>query len=301
LANDSARIDPTRPDAITLVSFAIMVVLVAGNVVAVRLSNRELPPFWGAGTRFAAASFLFFLYVWIRRIPLPGGADLRVTVLYGLLQFGIGFGLAYWSLQEVPAGLASVILASIPLFTYLFAFTLRLEPLRLQGLAGSILALAGIAVMFWERAGKTIPPAYLLAAVGFSAVFALGPVVVKASRPVHLAARNAIGMAVGTVVLLAASLISQEPALIPRDAATWATYIYLVLAGSVGLFGLLLFVLERWTASALSYQTVLSPIVAIALSAWLLDEPVSGGLVLGGALVLSGVYFGTRPQATRDL
>ena len=41
-----------------------------------------------------------------------------------------------------------------------------------------------------------------------------------------------------------------------------------------------------------SYQTVLSPLVTIVLSAWLLDEPLTGGLFLGGSLVIAGVYAG---------
>jgi drug/metabolite transporter (DMT)-like permease len=55
---------------------------------------------------------------------------------------------------------------------------------------------------------------------------------------------------------------------------------------------MMLFVLSHWTATALSYQTVLSPLVAIALSAWLLDEPLTGGLFLGSILVIAGVTLG---------
>jgi drug/metabolite transporter (DMT)-like permease len=79
---------------------------------------------------------------------------------------------------------------------------------------------------------------------------------------------------------------------IPRQPATWAAQLYLIVPGSVGLFGLLLYLLARWTASAVSYQAVLSPPVAVALSWWLLGEQPSSGLFLGGALVLIGVYFG---------
>ncbi len=40
------------PDALTLAAFAVAVTLGGGNLLAVRVSNRELPPFWGAGLRF---------------------------------------------------------------------------------------------------------------------------------------------------------------------------------------------------------------------------------------------------------
>jgi drug/metabolite transporter (DMT)-like permease len=267
-------------------------VLIAGNVVAIRFTNRELPPFWGAGTRFAVASTLFFVYVLIRHLSLPRGRGLVGSLLFGALQFGIGFALGYWALLEVPAGLASVILASVPLFTLLFAFAARLEPLRVRGVVGSLAAMGGIAFMFGERAGKDIPPAFLLAAVATAACFALVPVVVKLFPQVHLATMNAVGMLTGALMLLGLSLAFSEAAVIPKDPVTWAAQLYLVLPGSIGVFVLFLFLLKRWTASRVSYQTVLTPVVVIGLSSWLLGEPLTGGLFLGGTLVIVGVYVG---------
>lgn len=49
----------------------------------------------------------------------------------------------------------------------------------------------------------------------------------------------------------------------------------------------------RWFAS---YEAALIPFVTVVLSAWLDHEPVGAGLVLGGLLVLTGVYVGAlRP------
>jgi drug/metabolite transporter (DMT)-like permease len=67
---------------------------------------------------------------------------------------------------------------------------------------------------------------------------------------------------------------------------------YLVTLGSVAVFLLYLFVLRNWAASRAAYSFVLIPIVTVALSAWLDDEPVEAGLLVGGALELGGVYVG---------
>ena len=65
--------------------------------------------------------------------------------------------------------------------------------------------------------------------------------------------------------------------------------------GSVG-FLLYLVVLRYWAASRASYGFVIMPFVTVLLSAWLDSEPVGVGLVLGGLLVLAGVYVGAlRP------
>ncbi|HEX9796066.1 MAG TPA: EamA family transporter [Anaerolineales bacterium] len=283
----------TRPDAMTLLAFAGMTTLVAGNFVAVRFSNFGLPPFWGAGLRFGAAALLFLGYMWLRSVPWPDRRGLVTVLAYGVFQFGAGYALVYWGLQRVPAGLASVIIATAPLFTILFTALLGLEKPTWRGLAGALIGLAGVAYLYWERAGVDIPPAYLVATVAAAVCFCLGPVVVKRFGRAHPAATNGIAMLVGATILFPMSMLAGEPAGLPQDASTWLALVYLVLLGSVGLFALLLYSLERWTATAVSYQVVISPVLAFALSAWLLDEPLTSGLLVGGLLVLVGVYLGT--------
>ena len=122
----------------------------------------------------------------------------------------------------------------------------------------------------------------------------------KAFPEVHPAARNAIAMAVGAVMLLVLMPLFGESFAIPEAASTWTAQIYLVSFGTVGVFALYLFVLSRWTASATSYEFVLAPLVGIALAAWLLDEPVTPTFLIGSVLVVVGVYFGAlRPATSR--
>src|SRR2546423_3705029 len=94
----------SRPDRATLAAFAVLVILVGANFVAIRFSNRELAPLWGAGTRFAMAAVLFMGIVAVRRIALPHGAALAGALLFGLLDIAAFFALSYWGLVRVPAG-----------------------------------------------------------------------------------------------------------------------------------------------------------------------------------------------------
>ncbi len=298
-AGEPVNKESTRPDAATWLAFTTLVFLVAANVVAVKFSNRELAPFWGAAARFSAASVLFLVYAFIRRLPLPRGRALAGVLLFGILQFGLGFALAYWALQQLPASVGSVILASIPLFTLMFAFLTRIERFYIRGFLGALVSIAGIAVMFGESVGTEVPIPYLAAGLATAMVFALAAVVVKSFPKVHLATMNGLGMLIGSIILVILSLVNNEPRIIPGSPTTWAAFLYLVLPGSVGLFGLLLFILKRWTATAVSYQTVLSPIVAIALSYWLLGEPLTNGLYLGSILVIAGVYIGVLASDRR--
>jgi drug/metabolite transporter (DMT)-like permease len=95
------------PDRLTLAAFAAVVVIGGSNFVAVRFSNQELPPFFGAGLRFAAATLLFLAVVVLRGIPLPRGQALLGTLLYGLLAFAGAYAFAFglsWSYRPESPG-----------------------------------------------------------------------------------------------------------------------------------------------------------------------------------------------------
>lgn len=108
-----------RLDGITLLLFAGCVVLAAGNFIAVRYSNRELEPMWGAGLRFALAAVIFTVIAGLSRAKVPRGRDRTLTLVYGLLNFGVFYALMYWSLLHLTAGTATVVTASVPLLTLL--------------------------------------------------------------------------------------------------------------------------------------------------------------------------------------
>jgi drug/metabolite transporter (DMT)-like permease len=282
-----------EPEPTTLAAFALLVVLAGGNAPAIRYvscDGCELDPFWGAAIRFAVAGAIFAAVRAWRGLP-PGRA-LAGATLFGALQFGAGFAFVYLGLVHAPAGLTQVLLACVPLFTFALALVQRQERFRLEGLVGATLAAAGIAVVFGSGFDTGVPLSSMLATLAGAVCWAEALVVVKASPGVHPAAMNAVAMAVGAVILLALSVLSDEAHALPEEASTLTAQAYLVFAGSLGVFWLYVFVAQRWSASAASYQLVLIPLVTVVVSAWLQDESITPAFAAGSALVLLGVYIG---------
>lgn len=285
-------------DRVTLLAFIAMVVGIAGNVVSVRYIAREgdLDPLWAAASRFLLATVIFVVIAGAVRAPYPRGRALLGAVLYGGLSIGAFFGFVYWGLQEAPAGMAGVFLATSPLATFLFAIAHGVERFRWDSMIGGAIVVAGTAVVFSAGLGEGIPGLSLLAILAAAVCAAEGAVVVKTFPHVHPAARNAIGMGTGTIILFALMPVFGGSFSLPSAGSTWVAQTYLVTLGTVGVFGLYLFILGRWTASAVSYEFVAAPIVAIALGAWLFDEPITAMFGLGSVFVLLGVYLGAiRP------
>jgi drug/metabolite transporter (DMT)-like permease len=279
-------------DRATLAAFVASSVLAGGNAVAIRFSNRELDPLWGASLRFLLAAALLLGLMAALRLAVPRGRAFAGAVVFGLLQFGATYALAYYALVELHAGFGQILLALVPLMTVLLATTQRQEGFRLTALGGALLALAGVIVMSSAALEGSLPLTSVLAAVGSALCFAEAAVLVRWFPPVHPVTMNAVGMTAGAVGLLVAAVIAGDSLELPSRSATWSAVVYLVTFGSIGVFLLYLFVLGRWAASRAAYTFVLIPIVAVVLSAWLDDEPVGVGLLLGGALVLVGVYVG---------
>lgn len=258
----------------------------------VRLSNRGLPPFFGAGTRFLAASVLLFGWVLGRKLPLPTRRELPGTLLFGLLGFAGFFAFGYWGLVYLPAGIAGTLAASVPLLTLFFAAAQGLERITLRGVAGGTIAMAGIAVMLGAPAAAGVALGPVLSILAAAACDAEANVVVKKLPLGNPVSTNAVGMLAGSLILLALSAVTRESWALPPDAATWWALAYLVTFGSVALFVLFLWTIKRWTASGMSYMFVLMPLVATVLAIFILDEPVTASAAAGGLLVLAGVFVG---------
>src|SRR4029079_12407634 len=211
--------------------------------------------------RCRPAGALFFAAMAMSRIPIPRGASLRGAAVYGALNFGAGYAFGYYGLVDTPAGTAAVILATVPLFTLGLVAPHCQEPFRVRGLIGGLIALAGIGLVFREQLSANVPMFSLLAMLANALVAAEAGVIAKGMPRMHPSATNAVGVLIGGVLLLVLSLAVGEKQALPRSSETWAALLYLSIIGSIGLFGLFLAMLRRWTASASSYALVVMPLV----------------------------------------
>jgi drug/metabolite transporter (DMT)-like permease len=282
----------TGPDRATLAAFGGVVLFGGLNTIAVKQSVAELDPFWGAGFRFLLAGVVLAGLAVVGRRPFPRGRGLWGAALYGLIGFAAAFGLIYPGLRDVQAGTGAVVIALSPLATYGLAVAQRQEAFRIQSLVGALLALAGIAIVFVEEMSLAVPLGSLaLIFVGMLCLSEAGVIVKRIPRSDPLST-NAVAMLTAAVVLIAASLVAGESTTLPTRPETWLAVGYIVVLGSVVMFTLYLFGIARWTASGMSYSTLLLPFVSVAFATFLTGERFSLTFVIGGVVMLAGVYLG---------
>lgn len=282
-----------------LALFTIWIVW-GSTYLAIRVVVREMPPFAAASLRFlsaglAMAAIAFFVE---RSGGWPGRRQLLDYSLIGLLFLGFGNGLVMWSEQRIPSGIAALMVATVPLWiTFLDglrpggqAWTLRVWLGTLIGLFGVFLV-ARPAGGAWSGHGAGIA-ALQVATISWT-LGALYSQSVPRKLPVLTAA--AVEMLAGSLVLAFESALLREDWGLVRAASTgaWLGLVYLAIFGSLVGFTAFSYCLNVLPASTVGTYAYVNPVVAVALGALVLGEPISGGLVTGGALILTGVVVTT--------
>jgi drug/metabolite transporter (DMT)-like permease len=281
-----------------LIAFAAFVVLAGANAAAVKAVLGEMPPFWAAGLRFVVAGALLLAVMVIQRRPVPRGDRLLGTVLYGVIGFALAYFFLYQALGDAGSGTTMTVLAVVPLLTVLLSVVHRIERPRLLGIVGALIAAAGIVIVAADQVSLDVPLVAIALLLAAATCQSESVVIVKRLPPGDPVAANAIGMLLGGTLLIGVSLVTREPLVVPTQPDTLLGMAYLIGPGSIGVFLLALYVLARWTASATSYAFLLFPLVAIVLGAILFQEPVQASFLLGGAVVLGGVYVGAIHHPT---
>lgn len=275
----------------TLLAFIGVVLIGGANWVAAKFSNGGLPPLLGATLRFAPAALILFLITRIRGLPLPRGRALLFAAAYGFL-FGTANGFGYFSLLGLSAGASGVIYSMVPIITLVFAVVAGQERFTLAGITGAALTLGGVAVLSLRTLGGDLSPIYVIAALVGTSCAAAATVVIKGAPKTHPITTNAVAMASAAIVLAIGSLIFRERWALPSTLQSYAAVAWLAVVGSVGLFALFLIVVRNWTASASVYTMTLMPPVTVTLGVLVAGESLTPEIIVGGALVMLGVYVG---------
>lgn len=289
----------TGVDRAGILAFGGVVLFGGANAIAVKETVQELAPFSGAAIRFIAAGLIMAAAALVARRELPRGRSFSGAMAYGAIGIGASYACLYSALRDAPAGTAGVLIALVPLLTFVLAIAQGQEKFHVQGMVGALIAFAGVALIFADQLNANIPLASLILIVLGTVAVAEAGVIVKWIPRSDPFSTNAVAMLTGAMILLLLSFGFGERWVVPAEAGTWVALGYLVVLGSVVMFWLYVFALERWTASAVSYTTLLLPLVTISLAAALFGERISPFFLMGGAVILVGVYVGAFHRVRR--
>ena len=269
-----------------------------------RVVVAEMPPLVAAGARFAAAGLVMALVAGVidRGHGRPGRRQLLDYALVGILLLSVGNGLVMWAERTVPSGIAALIVATVSVwFVLLDGLRPGGQPWTVRVWLGTIVGLAGVSLVASPR-GEVAAEHWLamLARQAACLAWTVGSLYAQSvPKLLPQATAAAVEMQTAAVVLLLASLLLGEDlsCLAAASPRAWGGLAYLAVFGSLVGFTAFAYCLNELPASTVSTYAYVNPAVAVTLGALILDEPLTAGLLTGGALILVAVILTTLRRA----
>lgn len=278
----------------------------AGNIVAGKMALTGFSALALAQLRMAATAALYWLiYLSIRGLPRLRPTRRQWLILIVMALTGITFNQIFYigGLALTSVTHAGLIQAIGPVMVLLLAASIRTEPLTWQKIAGMTVSFAGVAILLAEKPGKASGAHWQgdLLMIAAGAVFAVYTILLKQVAHVYdTLTLNAIVFGLGALLLIPFCASATSRVAWHRvSPEAWTAFAFMVLFGSLAAYLIYGFALQKLSASTVASFSYLQPVMAAALGVWLLSERITLKTVVGGAIILAGVYLTERARGEK--
>lgn len=263
----------------------------------IRIGVQSWPPLMMAGVRFLSAGALLLAFLMLRGHKLPPLRPLLNAALIGVLLLAVGNGfVTVAEHQDVPSGIAAVVVATVPLFTLCFSRLFGIKTRKLEWL-GIAIGMAGIILLNSGGNLSGNPWGALMILIG-SMSWAFGSVYgSRIELPTGMMA-GAIEMVTAGIVLLAASLLAGEKLTAMPNLSGFLAVGYLAIFGSVIAINAYMFLIRNVSPAVATSYAYVNPVVAVLLGTGLGGESLSsvewmalGIIIMAVVLVTLGKYL----------
>lgn len=278
--------------------FAVLLTLAAlwgGSFLFMRVAAPVLGAVWLIELRVLLAGLALLPLVMVRGQLAQMWRYRRELAVVGLLNAALPFVLIAYAATELSAGMTSILNATVPIFSALFAFAVLGERLNLPQSAGIALGFIGVVLlMSMPQQGLAVPPLRaVLAGLAGAASYVLAAHYTRR----HLREVGSMAFVTGSQLSAALLLLPLLPFFLPTgqvDATIVWSVIGLALLSTSLAFWLYFGLLHAVGPTRTLTVTYLIPVFAIVWGWWLLDERLSLGMLAAGILIVSGTALANR-------
>lgn len=268
--------------------------------VASRIGAQHIPGFYMAAIRQFISGLILVGFFLLRGYKIPEWKVLRQISVQGIFLLCIANGGLTWAMEYISGGLASIIVALVPLFIALFTMLLsKCTRITRTMVIGLITGFTGILLIFSDYFGEMKNGNFLLG-VGLSLVSVLswsfGTVYTSNKKPlVDILFGVGLQMLIaGVIMLLVCALTGNYVNLADTGRDSWIALSYLIVFGSLIAYSAFVFAINKLPATQVSIYAYINPLVAVGLGWLLLSEKLNLLMIIGMLITLTGVYVVNR-------
>jgi drug/metabolite transporter (DMT)-like permease len=194
-------------------SFFAIYAIWGSTYLAIRYAVESIPPLYAAGIRHVTSGTILLLWCIVKKVR-PTAAQIRTSVVIGILFFLAGHGPLHWAEKRVPSGLASLLVATEPIWVFfLSALSSKRWHFNWKLFGGVFVGLAGVGLLVGRTALTSGPGmlvasfAILVGALSWSAGIVYSRTSNLSGHPLLLSALSSLS---GGILLLTVGTIAGE-------------------------------------------------------------------------------------------
>jgi drug/metabolite transporter (DMT)-like permease len=300
----------TSPRTQIILAFTAVYIIWGSTYLAIRFAVATMPPFLMAGVRFLIAGAILYLWMRLRGGERPKLVHWRSALIVGGLLLLGGNGIVSWAEQQVPSGLAALLIAAVPLWMALFDW-LRPGGVRPTGLTvvGLVIGFAGVILLASQAESSGTGPQLIgvLALLVATICWAFGSLYAR-SAPFPRTQLLGTGMEMlgGGALLIVIATATGEWGQVHLEAISLKSALalaFLIIFGSLVAFSAYVWLLHHVSAARVSTYAYVNPVVAVFLGWAFAGEAVSWVTIASAAIIISSVAVisvararGEKPQ-----
>lgn len=279
-----------------IIAYLMVVIVWSTTPLAITLSNDSLSPHAAVMSRMILALCIVALLVSVFKPQSVLKA--KNWKIYAAAGFGMFpcMPLVYFAAEYISSGLIAVVFALNPIFASALAtYILREPPLSMKKIAAIFVSLLGLVIVFYAQLNLDVQAWVGIALILLSTLaFSLSQVLVKYFQKDQKT--DAMEQTLGALLisapgfLIAWYVLSDQPILPISNTSLYAV-LYLAVIGSVFGFVAYFYVLTHLSVVVVSMIPLITPVLALLLGAFVLDEVVTRTMMLGVFFVLFGLVL----------
>ena len=286
--------------------FLLLGAIWSSSFMWIKIAVQDIDPITLVAFRTLFGLLFGVVVIFFQRVSWPRGfRSWFPLLLLGLTNIAIPFFLISWGEQSIDSAVASILDATVPLFTILLAhFLLRDDKITLPKMLGLLIGFAGVVVLLSQDLATASSSSLLgQAAVILASVFYAGSSIYvrRTTQDTPGIVRSAGPLVSATAVMWLATFLFERPVEMPQLGMTWVALLWLGVLGSGLAFVMAYYLIHEIGPTRTSMVTYLFPLGGVILGITFLHEQPTWQMIAGASLIVASLAIANWKPKKQEL